>query len=116
MLLQVDTAVKFLQNPKVSSSPLKTKQEFLKRKGLTEDEIQKACELASVSLSNDHNVPPVINDYTSIPMPQGQIYPYYQQQVFRPTVFTRVKEFFNAAALVGATAYCVYWFYKVCLQ
>ena len=109
---QVDTAVKFLQNPKVSSSPLKTKQDFLRRKGLTEDEIKKACELSATPMT-DHNVLPVSNEHISIPIPQGQIYPYYQQQVFRPTIFTRIKEFFNAAALVGATVYCVYWFYKV---
>ena len=29
----INTAVKFLQNPKVQSSPLQQKKEFLKRKG-----------------------------------------------------------------------------------
>lgn len=32
-LLQVGTAVKFLQNPKVNQSPLATRKAFLKKKG-----------------------------------------------------------------------------------
>ncbi|XP_043271386.1 peroxisomal membrane protein PEX14 [Venturia canescens] len=108
----VDTAVKFLKNPKVSNSPLKTKQEFLRRKGLTEEEITRACELAGSFVKNDHNLLSLPNEHTSIPMPQSQIYPYYHQQVFQPTLFTKIKDAFNVAALVGTTIYCVYWFYK----
>ncbi|XP_015111991.1 peroxisomal membrane protein PEX14 isoform X1 [Diachasma alloeum] len=100
----ISTAVKFLQNPKVSSSPLKQRQEFLLRKGLSEDEIRKACDLAGLAEP--------VNDFTSVMIPQNYVYQGYGYQVMQPTLFYRVKEFFNTAALIGATFYCVYWFYK----
>uniref|UniRef100_A0A3Q3E3K4 Peroxisomal membrane protein PEX14 n=1 Tax=Hippocampus comes TaxID=109280 RepID=A0A3Q3E3K4_HIPCM len=38
----VSTAVKFLQNPKVHQSPLATRKAFLKKKGLTDEEVELA--------------------------------------------------------------------------
>lgn len=110
--LQVRTAVKFLQNPKVHSSPLKQKQEFLRRKGLTESEVTQACEAAGLNL-NDAEVSfvPRQNDFTSVPIGNG--YPYYQTQLYRPTLFGKVKETLSTVALFGAATYCIYWFYKV---
>ena len=46
---QMDTAVKFLKNPKIAPSPMSTKKAFLKSKGLTEDEINQACQTAGIS-------------------------------------------------------------------
>lgn len=43
-MLQIKTAVKFLQNPHVAKSPLAKSQHFLRSKGLTDQEIQLACE------------------------------------------------------------------------
>ncbi|KAF6735499.1 Peroxisomal membrane protein PEX14 [Oryzias melastigma] len=40
----VATAVKFLQNPKVRQSPLLTRKSFLKKKGLTDEEIELAIQ------------------------------------------------------------------------
>ncbi|XP_011620303.2 peroxisomal membrane protein PEX14 [Takifugu rubripes] len=40
----INTAVKFLQNPKVRQSPLATRRAFLKKKGLTDDEVQLAIQ------------------------------------------------------------------------
>nr|XP_033332245.1 peroxisomal membrane protein PEX14 [Megalopta genalis] len=110
----VKTAVEFLQNPKVASSPTDRKQEFLRRKGLTEEEIRTAFQLASVDLTADQNVIRKPNDYTVVPMlPPGRLYPSYMQaHPYQITLFHKVKEFFNATALIGATIYCVYWFYK----
>ncbi|KAL5490926.1 hypothetical protein EMCRGX_G016129 [Ephydatia muelleri] len=42
----VDLAVKFLNNPRVAGSPLETKQAFLKKKGLTDDELSEAIQQA----------------------------------------------------------------------
>ncbi len=50
------TAVKFLQNPKVRSTSLRQKQEFLRKKGLTETEIDLACHQASVYDEEKNNV------------------------------------------------------------
>ncbi|XP_028266446.1 peroxisomal membrane protein PEX14 [Parambassis ranga] len=40
----IATAVKFLQNPKVRQSPLETRKAFLKKKGLTEEEVELAIQ------------------------------------------------------------------------
>jgi len=109
----VKTAVQFLQNPKVSSSPLIQKQEFLKRKGLTDEEIKMAFKLASVDDIVDRNVLHSQNPYTAVQISSGSIHPYGQVNMYQLTFLQRVKEFFNAAALIGMTVYCAYWFYKV---
>ncbi|XP_011500782.1 PREDICTED: peroxisomal membrane protein PEX14 [Ceratosolen solmsi marchali] len=106
----VNTAVKFLQNPKVSSSPVHQKQKFLKSKGLTSREIQRACELASVGTNNGplgYNQ----SDCTVIPMLEGPVHSNYSQ-ILQPTLFYKIKEFFNGVAIITASCYCVYWFYK----
>ncbi|XP_012218523.1 peroxisomal membrane protein PEX14 [Linepithema humile] len=108
----VKTAVQFLQNSKVSSSPLAQKQEFLKRKGLTDEEIKTAFKLASIDSTVDRNVFQNQNPYTAIQMSQGSIYPYYQRNIYHLTLFQKVKEFFNVTALIGVTVYCAYLFYK----
>uniref|UniRef100_A0A4W6C619 Peroxisomal membrane protein PEX14 n=1 Tax=Lates calcarifer TaxID=8187 RepID=A0A4W6C619_LATCA len=41
---QITTAVKFLQNPKVRQSPLATRKAFLKKKGLTDEEVELAIQ------------------------------------------------------------------------
>lgn len=112
-MLKVKTAVQFLQNPKVSSSPLLQKQEFLRRKGLTDEEIKTAFKLASSNTTTDLNAFHNANPYTTIQMPQGPIYPYHQSNVYQITFLQKIKEFFNVTALIGLTVYCVYWFYKV---
>lgn len=110
-MLKVKTAAQFLRNPKVSSSPLVQKQEFLKRKGLTDEEIQEAFKLSDAA--TNHNAFHNPNPYTAIPIPQGPNYPCYQTIVYQMTAFQKIKEFFNITALIGVTVYCVYWFYKV---
>ncbi|XP_011173190.3 peroxisomal membrane protein PEX14 [Solenopsis invicta] len=111
----VKTAVQFLQNPKVLSSPLMQKQEFLKRKGLTDEEIKTAFKLAAVDNITDRNVLQNQNPYTTVEIPQGSIQPYRQMSTYQPFL-QKVKEFFNATALIGITVYCAYWFYKKFLE
>lgn len=105
--------MQFLQNPKVSSSPLMQKQEFLKRKGLTDEEIKTAFKLAAVDNVADRNALQSQNPYTAVQIPPGSIHPYRQMNIYQPTFLQKVKEFFNATALIGMTVYCAYWFYKV---
>jgi hypothetical protein len=111
IFLKVNTAVKFLQNPKISSSPIHQKQKFLKSKGLTSREIQKACELASVGNDNQA-LAHAQNDCTVVSLPEGQTYSHYPQNL-QPTLFYKIKEFLNGVAIFAASCYCVYWFYKV---
>lgn len=107
------TAVQFLQNPKVSSSSSMQKQEFLKRKGLTDEEIKTAFKLASVNTDRNAFQNQNQNPHTTIQMPQGPVYPYYQTSVYQSTLLQKIKDIFNMTALIGATMYFVYWFYKV---
>lgn len=51
--------------------------------------------------------------YTAVQIPQTSVYPYYQTNFSQLTLYQKIKELFNLAALIGATVYCVYWFYKV---
>lgn len=53
--LQINTAVKFLINPNIQKASVDAKRFFLKKKGLTEDEIQTAFSRASTMSSQ----PPV---------------------------------------------------------
>ncbi|NWY65873.1 PEX14 protein, partial [Erithacus rubecula] len=46
---QIVTAVKFLQNPRVRQSPLATRRAFLKKKGLTDEEIELALQQSGTS-------------------------------------------------------------------
>ncbi|XP_076679344.1 peroxisomal biogenesis factor 14 [Andrena cerasifolii] len=108
----VKTAVEFLQNPKVATSPVGRKQEFLRKKGLTDEEIKTAFKLASVDITVDQNVIRNSSDYTVVSIPPGQVYPYYRAHTYQITLFHKIREFFNTTALIGATIYCVYWFYK----
>ncbi|XP_012529675.1 peroxisomal membrane protein PEX14-like [Monomorium pharaonis] len=112
----VKTAVQFLQNPKVSLSPLLQKQEFLKRKGLTDEEIKTAFKLAAVDNITDHNALQNQNPYTAVQMSPGSIQQYRQMSIYQPTFLQKVKELFNATALIGVTVYCTYWFYKKFLE
>ncbi|KAI5744236.1 hypothetical protein M8J76_000423 [Diaphorina citri] len=49
----INTAVAFLKLPQVQASPLKGKQEFLRSKGLTDEEVRISCEIAGAF--NDQN-------------------------------------------------------------
>ncbi|XP_014470762.1 PREDICTED: peroxisomal membrane protein PEX14 [Dinoponera quadriceps] len=113
----VQTAVQFLKNPKVSQSPIDRKQQFLKKKGLTDEEIKVAFDLASVDTAVEQpdvfqNQPPPPSLYTAVQIPQPAVYPYHLADISQLNVYQKIKELFNLAALIGATVYCIYWFYK----
>ncbi|XP_053547460.1 peroxisomal membrane protein PEX14 [Bombina bombina] len=57
----ISTAVKFLQNPRVRQSPVATRKEFLKRKGLSDEEI----ELALRQSGTAHDDPPLLGTTTA---------------------------------------------------
>lgn len=97
----METAIRFLENPKVVGTPLAHKQNFLQRKGLTEKEIQAACERSgSYQLHEQQQT--------------RQIIPYQPHQLqLRPTLFDRVKDIVQGATIVGALAYAVYMLYRV---
>lgn len=114
--LKVQTAVQFLKNPKVTHSSIDRKQQFLIRKGLTNEEIKAAFDLASVDATinldilHNQNTSPL---YTAVQIPQRDAYPYCHSNISQLTLYQKIKELLSLAALIGATVYCAYWFYKV---
>lgn len=83
------------------------KQQFLRSKGLTEREIQLACERSGV-FSQDPNAPTVINMGINATQTHAQL-----ALQPRPTAFGRIKEVLHSIALIGGVAYAIYTFWKV---
>lgn len=109
----ITTAIKFLNNPNVMRSAITQKQSFLRSKGLTEEEIQLACERAGVFTKD-----PNIQSQTVISMgvgtsgvPAGYSKTNYVIQS-RQSWLGRVKDMLSSVALVSGLMYGVYLFYK----
>ncbi|KAK3718439.1 hypothetical protein QZH41_014437, partial [Actinostola sp. cb2023] len=52
----IDTAVKFLQNPRVRQTPMDQRRAFLQKKGLTKEEIEQAISQSGTA-ADEHNNP-----------------------------------------------------------
>lgn len=108
------TAVKFLNNPNVVRSAINKKQAFLRSKGLTEDEIQLACERAGVFTAD----PAALPTQTVISMGVessgvGSSFPKSSYQVQpRQNFLTRMKDMLSSVAMLSGLMYGVYMFYK----
>ncbi|XP_053664955.1 peroxisomal membrane protein PEX14 [Anopheles marshallii] len=107
------TAVKFLNNPNVVRSAITKKQAFLRSKGLSEDEIQIACERAGVFTTNPSAIPTQTVISMGVESSGGGNYakPGYQLQP-RPNFLTRMKDMLSSVALLSGLMYGVYMFYK----
>ncbi|XP_072948973.1 peroxisomal membrane protein PEX14 isoform X2 [Epargyreus clarus] len=95
-LLQVTTAVKFLSNPNVQRCTMESKERFLRSKGLTDPEIQKAIEKCS--------------ELFDVPSLTSELMFFHQSRRswFRDRVFQLV--------VYGGFLYGCYWFYKNCIR
>lgn len=114
VFFQITTAIKFLNNPNVLRSAVGQKQAFLRSKGLTEDEIQLACERAGV-FSRE---PVQQNHQTVISMDVGTGgggggVAKASYSVQPQSWFGRVREVLNSVAVISGLMYGVYMFYKV---
>ncbi|XP_035910068.1 peroxisomal membrane protein PEX14 isoform X2 [Anopheles stephensi] len=117
------TAVKFLNNPNVVRSAITKKQAFLRSKGLSEDEIQIACERAGVFTTNAAAIP--TQTVISMGVESSGVgggsgggsftKPGYQIQP-RPNFLTRMKDMLSSVALLSGLMYGVYLFYKKFLE
>ncbi|XP_046855717.1 peroxisomal membrane protein PEX14-like isoform X2 [Xenia sp. Carnegie-2017] len=88
---QIETAVKFLNNPRVRETPLSQRKAFLVKKGLTDDEIQKAIEISG-------------KEEIAIPQKSAaQVYAHYPVQP--PPNSLRLRDFFWVALLGGGVGY-----------
>ncbi|XP_026478261.1 peroxisomal membrane protein PEX14 isoform X2 [Ctenocephalides felis] len=93
----VQTAVKFLQNPNVQRSAITQKQQFLRSKGLSEDEIQAACERAG-AFNILPTIPPNPSPITTISAGQSRL--------------SKIRDILGSLALFGSLAYAIYMLYK----
>ncbi|CAG4940503.1 unnamed protein product [Parnassius apollo] len=92
----VTTAVKFLSNPNVQRCTLESKKRFLRNKGLTDYEIQKAIEKCGELI----DVPSIISDLKS--------FNYSRRSRFRDRILSVI--------VYGGFIYGCYWFYKNCIK
>ncbi|CAK8690632.1 unnamed protein product [Clavelina lepadiformis] len=100
----VATAVKFLQNPKVQSSPLEQKKQFLKKKGLTDEEINKAVEISGAenAVAVASQPPPAVSAVQQT------------RNVAQPPVplWSRLRDYSALAIIIGGVVYGIYTLYK----
>ncbi|CAG9767553.1 unnamed protein product [Ceutorhynchus assimilis] len=95
----IDTAVKFLLNPKVISSPLCHKQQFLQKRGLTEDEIKVACER-----SEAYEMQTVSCSGMSPSLPPRIIGEYGRLQL---SLFDRIRDIVHSVAMFSVVAHLI---------
>uniref|UniRef100_A0AAU0UGT2 Peroxisomal membrane protein PEX14 n=1 Tax=Nilaparvata lugens TaxID=108931 RepID=A0AAU0UGT2_NILLU len=117
----VQTAVQFLQNPKTRGSSLKLKIMFLKKKGLTEDEIQLAIDRSGTALYEEakNSVREASRPPTAPSLPPNLGYNFRQQMASTSqprSPFEIVKDIANTVVALGGLGYLVYWFYKTFIQ
>lgn len=109
-MFQVQTAIKFLQNPNVVNTPLAQKQKFLQRKGLNDREIQTACEKSGAYNHYDKQSQTAPN----LPMNSRSLNLYnpynYQVQI---SLFDRIREIIHNIAIFSIVACVVHKFYQV---
>lgn len=92
----------------MKKSHLNQKQQFLRSKGLTEDEIQIACERSGVFTD-----PTSSGNYKNSSVVNMGGYPSNLVMQPKQTTFGKIKEVLNSIALISGLTYAVYLFYKV---
>ncbi len=104
----IETAIRFLKNPQVRSSPLAQKKVFLQKKGLTAQEIEIAVERSDTQ----QDVVAPVQTPTSQAMVPAQGYPMQQQMVPYgqpvPSRATRWRDYMAIAVIVGGVSYGIY--------
>uniref|UniRef100_A0A182QSX8 Peroxisomal membrane protein PEX14 n=1 Tax=Anopheles farauti TaxID=69004 RepID=A0A182QSX8_9DIPT len=110
------TAVKFLNNPNVVRSAITKKQAFLRSKGLSEDEIQIACERAGVFTADPSTLPTQTVISMGVESSSGGGVGGFGKSAYqmqpRQNFLTRMKDMLSSAALLSGLMYGVYMFYK----
>lgn len=101
----MQTAVKFLQNPNVVNTPLAQKQKFLQRKGLTDEEIQLACEQSGAYAQHELQSQPSINSIS----PRN----FNQSRQIQIPIFEKIREIVHNIAIFSIVAYVINKFYQV---
>nr|CAG4651403.1 EOG090X0FQ8 [Simocephalus serrulatus]SVE94559.1 EOG090X0FQ8 [Simocephalus serrulatus] len=103
----VATAVKFLQNPRVSTRPRSEKELFLQKKGLTNAEILAAFEASGAADSQNGSV----GHYSSLKVAQVHEYSHSMTPVVR-SKWEVLKDILNASVLIAGAAYSLRYLYR----
>ncbi|KAG1649603.1 Peroxisomal membrane protein PEX14 [Nymphon striatum] len=93
----IETAVKFLVNPRVVQSSISHKTYFLKKKGLTDQEIDIALNRCQANLP--------INSQTVMRINHSDNY----------SLWSRLQYFSTTTVLIGTSLYFIYKFYRKCI-
>nr|XP_023029145.1 peroxisomal membrane protein PEX14 isoform X1 [Leptinotarsa decemlineata] len=103
----VQTAIKFLQNPNVINTPLAQKQKFLQRKGLTDKEIQLACEKSGSyeRYEEQNRLPP------PLPLTPSPASNHFYRNQTQLSIFSRIRDVIQNVALFSIAAYLIHKFY-----
>ncbi|XP_063799930.1 peroxisomal membrane protein PEX14 [Pseudophryne corroboree] len=101
----IATAVKFLQNPRVRQSPVSTRKDFLKRKGLSDEEIELALQQSGTA----HDDPPPPLGVPGLPQP-GHPHPMAVQPYSPPS--SRWREYGALAVILAGIAFGFHHLYK----
>jgi peroxin-14 len=104
--------VKFLKNPKISKSPLFQRKAFLKSKGLTDDNIQLACDQAGILNHTDELKNAGQDSIVAINPPNYPI----MTQTPHSSWLVKLRDFGNFVLVLGGAAYGVHYLWKVKLQ
>nr|CAG4649759.1 EOG090X0FQ8 [Scapholeberis mucronata]SVE93940.1 EOG090X0FQ8 [Scapholeberis mucronata] len=104
----VSTAVKFLQNPRVSSRPRSEKEAFLQKKGLTNSEILAAFEASGTSNTADNNA---VGHYSSVKVAQVHEYSHSMTPVPR-TRWDILRDVLHISVLAAGAAYSLHYLYR----
>ncbi|CAG5117997.1 unnamed protein product [Candidula unifasciata] len=115
----ISTAVKFLQNPKVMSSPLYQKKAFLEKKGLTQEEINIAIQRSGVKETALEAAPGQEN--AAVYQPGGfglnpQVPPGYYAPIPASSGWARARDLTVSTVVVASVSYAVYQLFQTYLR
>lgn len=94
----IETAIRFLNNPKVKPTPIESKKLFLSKKGLTESEINAAIQRSESTTSTTQQI---INTQTEI-VPKIPVLPK------RDSIWNKILSLFKNLIIAGCVAYAGY--------
>ncbi|XP_078373966.1 peroxisomal membrane protein PEX14-like isoform X2 [Oculina patagonica] len=104
---RIDTAVKFLQNPKVRETPMSQRKAFLEKKGLKKDEVEEAIRLSGTAA--DETSPPT---HPPLPPQRGSRAPSSSFASAPPPPPVPWRSYVGAAILGGGIGYTVAHLFK----
>lgn len=109
---KIDTAVRFLKNPKVVPTPIENKRLFLTKKGLTESEVNVALKQADCYVDTSVNNTKTSVDQSIVvtnPVISKELEVKVKTQIVKPTsIWIRVIKWIRNFILAGCLTFTAY--------